>query len=110
MSEPINIAELEEDKKLLTEKMELGKAVNAFSRKMFEKLCDKADEGQYGWECADVDTVAFILKSLETHVDDVLSGGNQSQLIDIANIAMMLSLAGEETFDEAHKDFLRKDN
>ena len=70
-----------------TDQRMLSAAVMEFSRKMMNKLWDKAEDGYVGWD--DIAYLAPIMKRLESHVQRLLSG-DYEQCVDIANLAMMI--------------------
>ena len=72
----------------------LDAAVDAFAAKMKAKLRKKAQQGHYGWD--DPDSWGWVAQKLIRHAVDVAYyDGVARQMVDTANLAMMLDVMAD---------------
>jgi len=75
-----------------SELVNLAKTTQAFAAKMFEKLADKAEQGYTQW---DDPSYAREIEAKLLDRAQQLADGDNSQAVDVANLAMFLWNLGE---------------
>jgi len=104
----VDVSKIEDQKRTIDDRIDLGKAVNTFSDQMYKRLIQKLEEGYHGWDSDSAEVIGNVLSKLEKSVDNLFNG-EFDQCVDIANLVMMLDRHTKHSLKDGLDDLKTRD-